>query len=54
MPISHPPGAHLRVIETRQAGEPGGVSGLLPEFPDLDWADFERGSERARTDLTAT
>jgi hypothetical protein len=24
------------------------------QFPDLDWADFERGSELARNDLSAT
>lgn len=48
------PGAHLRVIETRQAGEPSGVAGSLADFPDLDWADFERGSELARNDLSAT
>lgn len=28
------------------------VAGSLPDFPDLDWDDFERASELARQDLT--
>ena len=48
------PGAHLRVIETSRASRTGGLAGSLPDFPDLDWADFERGSELARNDLSAT
>jgi len=49
------PGAHLRVIETDPAvGEPSGLAGSLPDFPDLDWEAFERGSTLARSDLSAT
>lgn len=47
------PGAHLRVVEASQPvdGSPDLV-GLLPDLPDLDWEDFERGSELARRDLS--
>ncbi len=27
------------------------VAGALPDFPDLEWDDFERASELARQDL---
>jgi hypothetical protein len=27
------------------------VAGSLPDFPDIDWDDFERASELARQDL---
>jgi hypothetical protein len=47
------PGAHLRVAEAA-AGEPGELEGLLPDLPDLDWEDFERGSELAQRDLSGT
>lgn len=45
------PGAHLRVVEA-VAGEPGELEGSLPDLPDLDWEDFERGSELAQRDLS--
>lgn len=49
------PGALLRVIESGSvAGEPSSLAGSLPDFPDLDWAAFERGSTLARSDLSAT
>jgi len=49
------PGAHLRVIESGPvASEPSSLAGSLPDFPDLDWAAFERGSTLARSDLSAT
>jgi hypothetical protein len=28
------------------------VAGALPDFPDIDWGDFERASELAREDIT--
>lgn len=46
------PGAHLRVVEATASSESGELEGSLPDLPDLDWADFERGSELARRDLT--
>lgn len=49
------PGAHLRVVEARPATDaPGTLAGALPDFPDLDWAAFERGSDLARSDLSAS
>jgi len=49
------PGAHLRVVETDQpSAATSGLAGSLPDLPDLDWAAFERGSELARQDLTAS
>lgn len=49
------PGAHLRVVETDQPSvATSGLAGSLPDLPDLDWADFERGSELARQDVTAS
>jgi hypothetical protein len=48
------PGTHLRVVKTGPV-EPGtALAGSLPDFPELDWEDFERGSELARRDLTST
>jgi len=47
------PGAHLRVIESTSSEASGSVAGSLVNFPDLDWDDFERGSELARNDLSA-
>ena len=41
------PGAHLRVVAQST------LEGSLPDFPDLSWEDFERGSALARADLTA-
>ena len=48
------PGAHLRVIETHDADRSGSLAGALPDFPDLDWTAFERGSNLARHDLSTT
>ena len=49
------PGAHLGVIESGPAAsEPSGLAGSLPDFPDLDWDAFKRGSNLARSDLSAT
>ena len=48
------PGAHLRVVEA--TGEPisDRLAGSLPDLPDLEWEDFERGSELARRDASAS
>ena len=49
------PGALLRVIESGPvASEPSGLAGSLPDFPDLDWEAFARGSTLARSDLSTT
>jgi len=49
------PGAHLRVIESDPAvGASSGLAGSLPDFPDLEWEAFERGSTLARSDLSAS
>ena len=49
------PGALLRVIKSGPvAREASGLAGSLPDFPDVDWAAFERGSTPARSDLSAT
>lgn len=45
------PGAHLRVVEAPVSTESDELEGSLPDLPDLDWEDFERGSELARHDL---
>jgi hypothetical protein len=46
------PGAHLRVVETTaEEGDSVELEGSLPDFPELTWEDFERGSELARRDL---
>ena len=46
------PGAHLRVVETTdEEHDPVQLEGSLPDFPELTWEDFERGSELARRDL---
>lgn len=47
------PGAHLRVVETAVSTGSESVVGSMVDFPDLDWEDFERGSQLARDDLTA-
>lgn len=47
------PGAHLRVVEAGPVGQADLLAGSLPDFPDLAWEDFERGSELARRDLTS-
>lgn len=46
------PGAHLRVVEATSM--PTGIDdleGCLSDLPELEWEDFERGSELARRDL---
>lgn len=48
------PGAHLRVVESAAGGQSPSLAGSLPDFPDLDWYAFERASELARRDVTAT
>lgn len=45
------PGAHLRVVKSTPAESAGSLAGSLPDFPDLSWEDFERGSELARSEL---
>jgi hypothetical protein len=45
------PGAHLRVVQTGQAGT---LAGSLQDFPDLAWEDFERASGLAARDLAST
>ncbi len=45
------PGTHLRVVEAHRADQPAQLAGALPDFPDLDWSDFERGSALAVEDL---
>lgn len=47
------PGAYLRVVEAGASSrEPAELEGSLPDLPDLDWEDFERGSELAQGDLS--
>jgi len=46
--IGATPGAHLRVGETTPAAS---IAGSLPDFPDLTWKDFERGSELASREV---
>lgn len=49
------PGAHLRVVETTvEEGDFVEPEGSLPDFPELTWEDFERGSELARRDLAGS
>jgi hypothetical protein len=48
------PGAHLRVVEALVVPSGGRLAGSLPEFADLAWEDFERGSEVARRDAEAS
>lgn len=49
------PGAHLRVVEARrEAGQPDGLYGSLPDLPDLDWRAFARASDLARSDAGTT
>lgn len=46
------PGAHLRVLSAdARSSASTGLAGSLPNFPDIDWDDFERASELARQDL---
>lgn len=49
------PGAHLRVVATADSAAPtSGLAGSLPDFPDLDWDDFERASDLAQRDLAGS
>jgi hypothetical protein len=48
------PGTHLRVVAGRSGQPPGTLGGSLPDLPELSWEDFERGSELARGDLSAS
>ena len=48
------PGAHLRVVETTDEPTSDRLAGSLPDLPDLAWEDFERGSELARRDASAS
>ncbi|MBS1848697.1 MAG: hypothetical protein JST73_10510 [Actinobacteria bacterium] len=45
------PGAHLRVVTAASGDEPRSLAGSLPEFPDLSWEAFEKGSDLAQRDL---
>jgi len=45
------PGAHLRVVQAAAAEPADSFAGSLPDFPDLSWEDFQRGSELARSEL---
>jgi hypothetical protein len=50
-------GTHVRVVAAvaAVAAEPAArLAGSLPEFPDLNWEDFERATELARRALTST
>lgn len=48
------PGAHLRVVEATAEPASDRLAGSLPDLPDLAWEDFERGSELARRDASAS
>ena len=48
------PGSHVRVVRVGTEGPGAPVGGSMPDFPELSWDDFERGSELARRDLTST
>lgn len=48
------PGAHLRVLAPAPTSTDRNLEGVLSEFPDLSWEDFEAGSELAQRDATAT
>lgn len=46
------PGARPLVVETIDREDDAvDLEGSLPDFPDLTWEDFTRGSEPARRDL---
>jgi len=49
--IGAAPGAHLRVVQTTSATS---IAGSMPDFPDLAWEDFQRGSELASHDLSSS
>jgi hypothetical protein len=44
-PLGLGPGMHLRVLPGEVAAER--LEGSMPEFPDLSWEDFQRGSDLA-------
>lgn len=48
------PGAHLCVVEAIAEAASDGLAGSLPDLPDLAWEDFERGSQLARRDASAS
>jgi hypothetical protein len=41
-------------VAERSVQPPGTLGGSLPDLPELTWEDFERGSDLARTDLSAS
>lgn len=47
------PGAHLRVVATPERQGETRLAGSLPDFPEVDWEDFERASDLARNDASA-
>jgi hypothetical protein len=49
--IGAAPVVHLRVVQTTSATS---IAGSMPDFPDLTWEDFERGSELASRNLGAS
>lgn len=50
-----PPGAHLRVVAVKEPPvAPSGLAGSRRDLPDIGWDDFERASELAREQHTAT
>lgn len=48
------PGAHLRVVEATDEPISDRLAGSLPDLLDVAWEDFERGSELARRDASAS
>lgn len=46
------PGAHLRVVAEHPQDQER-LGGSMPDLPEVSWEDFERGSELARSDLSA-
>jgi hypothetical protein len=50
-PLGLAPGTHLRVVRSEPGEGASTLAGSLPGFPDLEWEDFERGSELARRDV---
>jgi hypothetical protein len=47
------PGTRLLVVPTPDRSGGPGLAGSMPEFPEVDWDDFERASELARHDASA-
>jgi hypothetical protein len=48
------PGTHLRVVKVEGEQHTGRLEGSLPEFPDINWEDFERASELAKRDVAGS